>query len=357
MFFFALFAFGTFLPSSNLLFPFGTIMAERLLYLPAYGLIACVVLTVYWIGERIRMPLFAPAILLLAMLGFAVRTWERNPDWMNNLTLAESEVRAAPRSFKAHMMLSRALYEGEPEHSNLDRVIEEGERAVALLDPLPDSRNTWLAYRELAGYYLVKGDGSRPVGPGSKLAWQRATQLLSRAISILEVSLQAPAGQGEVVVPLDLAEAYRTLSGAWLRVSDTKKAYEAAVRARDLNPVSPDSYRSISDALRLSGRDDEAIAALMEGEMLTSDPSLAPEIVLIYRTRGDAGCTLTQEPGGPEPNPACPIVHKSICAAVAGAMQVQVRLHREVEARLMMNRATERYGCAFDSPEKTLAAP
>src|SRR5262249_17784775 len=80
VFFFGLFAFGTFLPTSTLLFPIGTIMAERLLYLPAYGLIACLVLAVYWVGGRTRMRVLAPSILFLAMLGFAVRTWERNLD-------------------------------------------------------------------------------------------------------------------------------------------------------------------------------------------------------------------------------------------------------------------------------------
>ena len=357
MFFWGLFAFGTFLPGANLVFPIGTIMAERLLYLPAYGLIACLVLTAYGIGERTRMRWFPPAVLLLAMLAFAVRTWERNPDWRNDLTLAESEVRAAPRSFKAHLMLSRALFAADLQHSRLDQTIEEGERTIALLDSLPDSRNTWLAYRELAGYYLLKGDGLHPAGPESKVAWQRATQLLSRAIPIIEASPQAPAVPGEVVVPLDLAEAYRTLSGAWLRVSDTKKAYDAAVRARDLDPSSPDGYRGIANALRGSGRDEEAITALMAGEMLTSDPGLDSDVVQIYRARGDAGCTLAVGPRGPAPNPACPAVRKQICAAVAEAIPVQVRLHRQAEARLMMNRAVESYGCVYDSPERILAEP
>ena len=357
MFFWGLFAFGTFLPAANLVFPIGTIMAERLLYLPAFGLIACFVLLVYSIGDRTRMRWLPPALLLPAMLGFAARTWVRNPDWQNNLTLAESEVRATPRNFKAHLMLSRALFEADPQHSHLDRTIGEGERTVALLDPLPDSQNTWLAYRELAGYYLVKGDGLHPAGPESKVAWQRATQLLRRAISILEASPPAPAVPGEMVVPLDLAEAYRTLSGAWLRLSDTKKAYDAAIRARDLDPASPDGYRSVANALRGSGRDDDAIAALMEGEMLTSDPGLDPDVVLIYRARGDTGCTLIQGPRGPAPNPACPAVRKQICAAVAEAIPVQVRLHRQAEARLMRDRAVESYGCTFDSQERILAAP
>ena len=115
IFFFGLFAFGTFLPTANLLFPIGTIMAERLLYLPAYGLIACLVLIVYQIGERTRTSAGAPMVLLLAMLGFSVRTWERNPDWQNSVTLAESAARASPRSFRAHMLLARALADADPD--------------------------------------------------------------------------------------------------------------------------------------------------------------------------------------------------------------------------------------------------
>jgi tetratricopeptide (TPR) repeat protein len=260
------------------------------------------------------------------------------------------------------MLLARALYGADLRHSNLDRAIEEGERTVTLLDPLPDARNVWSAYREIGGYYLVKGDGLNTAEPKtaateSKAAWQRAIQLLSRAISILEAAPPAPATADEVVVPLDSAEAYRTLSGAWLRLSDSQKAYDAAVRARDLNPASSDGYRSVAAALRASGRDEEAITALMEGEMLTSDPSLSPEIVGIYRARLNPGCAILQGRNGPEPDPACPMVRNQICAAVAGAMRVQLRLHRQREALMMMNRGAEAYGCALEPLEKILAKP
>ncbi len=187
--------------------------------------------------------------------------------------------------------------------------------------------------------------------------WQRAIQLLNRTISILEAlpptsspSIEA----GQVVVPLDLAEAYRTLSVAWLRVPDTKKAYDAAIRARDLNPASSDGYRSVGNALRASGRNEEAITALMERQMLTSDPSLSRDIVPLYQTRPDPVFTVTEGPNGPEPNPACPIVRTHICLAVAEAMRVQLRLHRQREATLMMMRSVQSYGCAPDPLQKIL---
>lgn len=349
MFFFGVLAFGTFLPGSNLLFPIGTIMAERLLYLPAFGLIVCLVLTVLWVGERVHVRDFGPAILVVAILACTVRTWARNPDWNNDRTLAEATVRASPRSFKAHILLARARYAADSAHSNIDRVIEEGERGVTLLNPLPDSQNVWTAYRELGGYYLVKGDAS-----AGKPAWLRSIQLLNRAISIIEAQPAALAADGGVVVPLDLAEAYRTLSGAWLRLSESTRAYNAAVHARDLNPASSDGYRALANALRASGRDEEAITALMEGQMLTSDPSLSPEMVAIYRSRHDPGCTLIQGPNGPEPDPHCPIVHDDICTAVAGAMRIQLRMHRQREANVMMDRAETVYGCAPGPLEKLL---
>ncbi len=46
-FFLACFAFLNFVPASNLFFPIGTIMADRLLYLPSLGLLACLVLAIY----------------------------------------------------------------------------------------------------------------------------------------------------------------------------------------------------------------------------------------------------------------------------------------------------------------------
>jgi hypothetical protein len=359
IFFFGSFAFVTFLPTANLLFPIGTIMAERLLYLPAYGLIACLVLAVYGIGERTRFHAFALPGLLLAILGFSLRTWNRNPEWQTDLTLADSAVHASPRSFKAHLLLARTLYSVNA-HTNLDRVIQEGERTVSLLDPLPDSRNVWLAYREVGGYYLVKGDGLDAVGSGiaaSRVCWERATQLLGRAISILDASPSPPATGGEFVVPVDTAEAYRTLSEAWLRLSDTKRAYDAAVRARDLNPASSEGYRNVANALRAAGQTEEAITELMEGEMLTSDASLSPDIIRIYRSRPDPGCAIARGPNGPEPDPACPLVRGHICAAVAGAMRVQLRLHRQREAMIMMNRAIQTYACASDPLAKLLSVP
>jgi tetratricopeptide (TPR) repeat protein len=90
--------------TANLLFPIGAIKAERLLYLPSVGwCLAVGWLIVTWSRDR---KLVAASVLVVVVLGFATRTWARNPDWRNNLALFEAAVQATPRSFKAQRNLA-----------------------------------------------------------------------------------------------------------------------------------------------------------------------------------------------------------------------------------------------------------
>ena len=93
----------------------------------------------------------------------------------------------------------------------------------------------------------------------------------------------------------------------------------------------------------------------MTGQMLTSDRSLSTDIVRLYRAQSHPGCAVTEGPNGPEPDPTCPIVRTQICQAVGEAMRVQLRLHRQREATLMMMRSVQSYGCALDPLQKILA--
>jgi hypothetical protein len=55
--------------------------------------------------------LAAMAILGGLIALYAVRTYLRNPDWKDDLTLASHDVTVVPQSFKMHSMLARALFE------------------------------------------------------------------------------------------------------------------------------------------------------------------------------------------------------------------------------------------------------
>lgn len=96
-----------FLPTANIFFPTGTIMAERLAYLPSLGF--C--LAVGHLGaafashrtpeSRVRARRFAVvAVSSVAVLAYSARTWARIPDWKNNFALAMADVATMPRSAK-----------------------------------------------------------------------------------------------------------------------------------------------------------------------------------------------------------------------------------------------------------------
>jgi len=108
-----------FLPSANLLFPTGTIMAERLAYLPSLG--ACLAIGHFGAALAARQepqdarrarPIVVVALAAVLVAGFAARTWVRIPDWKNNLALALADVATMPRSAKlqagAGMFLAEA---------------------------------------------------------------------------------------------------------------------------------------------------------------------------------------------------------------------------------------------------------
>jgi tetratricopeptide (TPR) repeat protein len=115
-----------FLASANILFPTGTIMAERLAYLPSLG----VCLAVGHLGAAFaarhgtavamrtrRISVVIAAAVLVAT--YAVRTNARVPDWKDNVSLAMADVAKSPRSAKlqagAGMVLADAGRAGEAE--------------------------------------------------------------------------------------------------------------------------------------------------------------------------------------------------------------------------------------------------
>jgi len=100
-------------PVSNLAVPIGTVMAERLLYLPSIPF--CLALPALWRETRRAAPraLGAPWVgagVLVALAGlYTVRTIGRNDDWRDQLTLFSVTTVTSPRRARAHYNLGVAL--------------------------------------------------------------------------------------------------------------------------------------------------------------------------------------------------------------------------------------------------------
>jgi len=94
------------LPTANLLFPIGTIFAERLLYLPSAGVCLILAAGILKAGALSRGRLLAFAAVALL---FATRTVVRNAVWENDVSLFTQTLRESPGSAKAHYNLAYTL--------------------------------------------------------------------------------------------------------------------------------------------------------------------------------------------------------------------------------------------------------
>ncbi len=143
--------------TANIVVPIGTIKAERLLYLPSVGCALLAGLALQSFGSR-RDWVRVGVVALLA-IGFGARTWVRNRDWFDNLTLFRAAVSAEPQSAKAHHDLGLTLM-------NLNRLDEANihfRKALLLYEDYDD------AAFSIARIYQIKGLDN------GAIAWYRKT--------------------------------------------------------------------------------------------------------------------------------------------------------------------------------------
>jgi tetratricopeptide (TPR) repeat protein len=342
-----------FLPTSNLLFPIGTIMAERFLYLPAIALAAGVAGAVGAAQKRVRDPRLAPVLLGLVVAACAVRTWVRNTDWHDDLSLAKAAVEASPGSFKAHNMLANALYDADPGHANIDQTIQEAEKGLAPLTVLPDLRNNADSYLRAGSFYAERGEGLRQRdAAGSDAAYRRALELLLRCRAMAAAQAVGALDRARFgVLLLRISEVHR-------RLGTGVQALEAAVEGRRIDPENTAIHRQVAAILLEQGRPDEAAVALMEGVMLTTDKGLRNELLRLYQSGLDgSGCATMAVPGNTALNPACEMVHRHMCAASAGTIRLRLETGRKDLAEIMKQTALKEFHCAAEELEAGDSAP
>jgi tetratricopeptide (TPR) repeat protein len=206
--------------------------------------------------------------------GFAARTWVRNQDWQTELALASHDVRVSPRSYKLHQLLAVSLFESDPSHSNIDQVIDEQGKSVALLDPLPASLSRSDSYRQAGYYQILKGDleHDRNLLQGTAV-YRSALQALERCIAIDQASrgsYLARTNGGQAALSQGDAQAYLLLSLVHVRLGDLSHAYGAISQGRALDPLNPQMYRQLSAVLAQQRRNDEAEVAFLQETAITS---------------------------------------------------------------------------------------
>jgi protein O-mannosyl-transferase len=356
-FFFAGFAFVAIVPTSNLIILIGTIMAERFLYLPSIGFAACVVLGTYAMGRRVKSRVVAPILLGVLLILFGGRTLVRNADWNTPLAMDTSGVRAAPFSFKTHDALSSDLFESDSTFSNIEEVIDQAQKSVAILDSVPDAQNTAKPFTNAGIYYERRGTllarrDTHGENPEIASSYQKSLQLLLRARSIDRLAgerfVAAEKARGKrdsEIPPQGLPQLYQNLALTYIRLGDFPSAYEAAIQTRLLAPDRAD-YGLLSGILSATNRQDEAAVALIEGFLLTHNKGFLPRLRNLYVGGLDPqGCAFVQSSNGPILNYSCEPVHLEVCKASAELAEIYRNNQKQDVVADIERQAIENFGC------------
>ena len=312
VFFFIGFSVLNMLPMANLFVLIGTIMAERFLYLPAVGFAGCIVVAVYATGGR----RVAPAVLCILAVVLGIRTFLRNPDWKDEETLWSRALEVCPASYKTHLNLAHAW----SEKGKIDQSIAEGEKALAIVAPLPDSLNSAPPFQELGAYYGLKGDAA----PREERAgwYQKALQVLLRGVAI-DREFNAACWRRELargkkpdqIGLFGSEELYGNLGQAYLRLGNSQQALQAFLYQRRLVPRKSGVYRSLAAAYLAAGKNEEGATSLLEFLAIDRSHGIMPEVLDLYGKIDPSGCAVVVKGSRRLLDLNCPLVHRHLCAA------------------------------------------
>jgi tetratricopeptide (TPR) repeat protein len=280
LFFFLAFFFVALAPTSNLVVLIGSIMAERFVYLPSIGLAGCVVAALYALGplvSRQRLPALRTTWVALGLLclAFAARTYARNFDWLDDLSLWTSAVNVCPASAQAHANLGVALVNsGVP----LPEAVAEYEAALRIDPDLAEAHNNLgNALSTLPGRMLdaiAQYEAALRVNPDYAQAHYNLgtvfLQLPGRmpdAIAQYEMALRIDPDHARAHANLGLA-----LANSGGHLQEAISQYEAALR---IDPDLAEAHFNLGNALlQAPGRMPDAIVQYEAALRLSPNPKL-----------------------------------------------------------------------------------
>ena len=308
-----LFLFIMMLPTSNLVVTIGSIMAERFLYLPSIGFCAVSALVLCSTGEKLvsltrANARFAPVlrwilpIAVICVLG--VRTFLRNGDWQDYLSLSKSAAAASPASYKAHMIYGDAiLADADQKNLRLEQVIDEAiaheEIARSILEtepPLPLKWQNNRVYLQVAKDYRIKGQSLQDTGHRDEALsfYQKSLAALTKAQEVDRFTNQASrefrlrCGIPPKEIP-DIGNAliYESLCLTYLRLEQWEKCEAAGQYAQHIAPQQASGYQLVGAAYFKLGRYADAATQFLAAVMMDpANPDLWTNLSASYERLG-----------------------------------------------------------------------
>jgi tetratricopeptide (TPR) repeat protein len=236
---------------SNTVLLIGTVMAERLLYIPTIGLVLAAAPALDRVLARNKRPGVALVAVVAICSGYAVASTLRAFDWRTSISLFESAVKAHPRSARAHMELASAYGRAG------DTGRAEAEFAAAI-QILPSYAAAW--------YNLGNARARRGALDAAAEAYRHAVENAPR-----------------------LTQAWYNLALVEQMRGHPAAAIEAFAETAKVSPRDPQAHTALGDALLAAGRLPEAVEAYTQAVEVGGDAAAGARInrgVALERWRG-----------------------------------------------------------------------
>jgi tetratricopeptide (TPR) repeat protein len=259
-----------FLPASNLFFPVGFVIAERILYMPSFGY--CMLFGYGWAliydkisdnnnnsfkGKTSAKKQLLVGALIIVLCCHAIKTILRNYDWESEYSIFMAGIKINKRNAKLYNNVGHAL-EGQAKYSE---ALEYFLKAVEVQpDDIGAHMNVGRTYNNLNKYelaekafYRAKDLLPRPrpgeryqarVAPSHLNVFLNLANLIARNKSRLE---EADALYRQAIsMRADYTQAYINRGDVLIKMNRTREAQEVYEKALQFDSSNPDIYYNVS---------------------------------------------------------------------------------------------------------------
>ncbi|MFA4852259.1 MAG: DUF1736 domain-containing protein [Bacteroidales bacterium] len=277
----------TFSISSNLIFPIGTFMNDRFMFIPLLGfsiVIAYLFVEKFrkWFSKNIsRVAVFS--VFGAVLLAYSVKTIARNAVWKNDYTLVTTDVKISTNSARCNASAGEQiliLAEKEPDQVKKKKMIEDAinylDKGIAIY-PKSTLGCLWLgkAMIELAGVYenINQIDSARNIlnrllvkDPKYVPALRMMGEIYGIFLNNIDKSLEYLM-QAYTIYPND-ASTLENLGVAYGIKKDYEKSIEFFNKALVVKPDNPQTYANLAGSYQIMGNKKKAAECLAKAAEL-----------------------------------------------------------------------------------------
>ncbi|XP_064073545.1 protein O-mannosyl-transferase Tmtc3 isoform X2 [Vanessa tameamea] len=260
-----------FLPASNLFFPVGFVVAERVLYMPSMGW--CLLVAHGWRLVAKKRAKLAAAALIFLLMAFSAKTYVRNWDWKTEYSIFASGLKVNRNNAKLYNNVGHAL-EAEGKYAE---ALEFFKTAVNVQpDDVGAHINVGRTFNHLGRYQeaedaYVKAKSLLPkakpgesyqarIAPNHLNVFLNLANLISKNATRLEEADMLY--RQAISMRADYTQAYINRGDILIKLNRTKEAQEVYERALLYDSGNPDIYYNLGVVLLEQGKASQALAYL-----------------------------------------------------------------------------------------------